>query len=209
MNPNPSNLGESGFCDWQLLFACPCLKAKVSSFLSRLCWARGWCKDLDWRDWRDWGWVGCWSVWHWPPSGWVLLGRGPGQKVEHGWLRRSPLWAAESPRALPSPPLHTKANCPYTKAHSCVWCTPAHVNKGGKHTSLQTRVYQARENGWTRAGLVNSWVIRRTVRTKEGSNKTTMKKSVHVHTHAHTAPVNLISPEGICLADKTFTLFQS
>lgn len=78
--PNPPTSVFS-LCDWQLLFACPCLKAKVSLFISRLGGASGWWKDLD----RGGGGGGLGredAVLAVAPTGWVLLGRGPGQK---GW----------------------------------------------------------------------------------------------------------------------------
>lgn len=132
MNPNPPTPCESSFCDWQLLFACPCLKAKASSFLLRHCRARGWWKDLDWRGLRGKGLV----VWHWPLRAESCLAEALGRELSRAdyeghisGQKKAPLHCQTS--------MHIKANCPFTKTHACAWCTPACVNKGGKHTHLQ------------------------------------------------------------------------
>lgn len=142
MNPNPPTPCESSFCDWQLLFACPCLNAKASSFLLRLCRARGWWKDLDCKGLRGKGMV----VWHWPLRAESCLAEALGRELSRAdyeghisGQKKAPLHCQTS--------VHIKANCPFTKTHACAWCTPAFVNKGGKHTlaSMQKCMYPPTE----------------------------------------------------------------
>lgn len=157
VNPNLQKPFESSFCDWQLLFSCPCLKAKVSSFLSRLCRARGWCKDLDWIG-------GCW----WFGIGPLRLSPAWQKPWAEGWAglitkvnslgSRKPLWSARPPYTS-RPTIDTQRHIHVYDAHLHVWTKVENIHTSMRwctHPRSPTEMYRKYTHTWTEPQLVSS-----------------------------------------------------
>ena len=166
-SPNPC---ESSFSDWQLLFARPCLKAKVSSFLSRLCRARGWCKDLDWNG------LGFGAGGRWSGIGPFRLSPAWQKPWADGWARlitKVTSLCGIKPPVHGQTSLHIEANWPYTKTRTlkhlqaCTWI----------HGHEEAHVRVLRTEG--KKGDPPPTTYR-------DPNKTTIKRNVHTSTHIHT-----------------------